>query len=83
MSTKLKSRNPNKVGLTSFGGGKRGPCIQITTARNPDDSMDSFFNAVTLNIDEAERLALDLLDFVNDKEEQEFNNNEPLSFETQ
>ena len=35
MSTDLKSRNHNTVGLTRFWGGEnRGACVQVTTARD-------------------------------------------------
>ena len=54
MSTDLKSRNHNKVGLTRFWGGEnRGACVQVTTARDwrkegDHTAADKFFNHVTL-----------------------------------
>jgi hypothetical protein len=50
MSTDLKSRNRNTVGLTRFwGGDSRGACVQITTSRNWEkegdpSAADKFFN---------------------------------------
>jgi len=78
MSTDLKSRNHNTVGLTRFWGGEnRGACVQVTTARNSEkegdlSAADKFFNHVTLSKSEAVALAQDLLDFAGDTAEEEF-----------
>ena len=78
MSTDLKSRNHNTVGLTRFWGGEnRGACVQVTTKRDWEKegdttAADKFFNHVTLSKSEAVALAQDLLDFAGDTAEQEF-----------
>ena len=78
MSTDLKSRNHNTVGLTRFWGGEnRGACVQVTTARDwrkegDHTAADKFFNHVTLSKSEAVALAQDLLDFAGDTADEEF-----------
>ena len=78
MSTDLKSRNHNTVGLTRFWGAEnRGACGQFTTARDwrkegELTASDKFFIHVTLSKSEAVALAQDLLDFAGDTAEQEF-----------
>ena len=78
MSTDLKSRNHNTVGLTRFWGGEnRGACVQVTTARDwrkegAHTAADKFFNHVTLSKSEAVALAQDLLDFAGDTADEEF-----------
>ena len=78
MSTELKS-HAKGVSLTRFFGGKeRGTCVQVTHKRfNPAENRgpaDKFFDSVQLTRAQAAALAADLLDFAQNREEDEFGN---------
>ena len=78
MSTELKS-HANGVSLTRFFGGvERGTCVQVTHKRfDPTENRgpgDKFFDSVQLTRAQAAALAADLLDFAQNREEDEFGN---------
>lgn len=74
MSTELKS-HAKDVHLTRFWGGQRGVCVQVTMKRHPSmgpDTSSGFFTSVQLTRAQAAALSADLLDFAQNREEDEF-----------
>ena len=74
-----KKSHANGVSLTRFFGGvERGVCVQVTHKRhNPAENRgpaDKFFDSVQLTRAQAAALAADLLDFAQNREEDEFGN---------
>ena len=75
MSTDLRSTTQD-VSLTRFWGGQtRGACVQVTQPRSkslgPVTVSDNFFTSVQLTRGQARRLAEDLLDFAQGKEQED------------
>ena len=72
MSTELKS-HAQEVSLTRFWGGEnRGSCVQITTPARDRKDGHPFFDHVQLTRAQAAALSADLLDFAQNREEDEF-----------
>ena len=70
MATDIQS-NSESFWLTRFAG-KEGTAIQVTKPREntPRTTADNFFNHIQLNREEAKDLALELLLFANQREEE-------------